>query len=184
MKIHIRNAEPDDCKAIRRIFDGPNAVAGTLQVPHASVEGWRKLLSEQPANARILVALVKGQIVGHLGLHPVARPRRAHVATIGMAVSDRWQSRGVGSALLEEAISLADNWLNVFRLELTVYTDNDAGVHLYKKFGFIIEGTHRAFALRDGEYVDAFAMARLHPKPPNPSLQRTRRKRRAADRKR
>jgi putative acetyltransferase len=140
MKIEIRSAEPSDCEAIRRIFDGPNAVAGTLQVPHASVESWRKLQLEQAPNARILVALVKGRIVGHLGLHPVARPRRAHVAAIGMAVSDRWQGRGIGGALLREAISLADNWLNILRLELTVYTDNAAGIRLYKKFGFCHRG--------------------------------------------
>ena len=34
------------------------------------------------------------------------------------------------------------------------------------KFGFEIEGTHRAYALRDGQYADVHAMARLHPHPP------------------
>jgi putative acetyltransferase len=28
------------------------------------------------------------------------------------------------------------------------------------------EGTQRAFALRDGRYVDCHMMARLHPNPP------------------
>jgi putative acetyltransferase len=32
---------------------------------------------------------------------------------------------------------------------------------LYKKFGFEIEGTGRNFALRNGDYVDAYYMARL-----------------------
>ena len=38
----------------------------------------------------------------------------------------------------------------VLRIELTVYTDNAAAIALYRKFGFEIEGTHRAYALRDG----------------------------------
>ena len=54
----------------------------------------------------------------------------------------------------------------LLRLELTVYTDNAAALRLYRKFGFDIEGTHRGFALRDGVFVDAYAMARLHPAPP------------------
>jgi putative acetyltransferase len=55
-------------------------------------------------------------------------------------------------------------------LELTVYTDNAAGIRLYRKFGFEfgfeIEGTLKGYAMRDGRYVDAHAMARFHPDPP------------------
>jgi putative acetyltransferase len=58
-------------------------------------------------------------------------------------------------------VELADNWLDLRRIELTVYVDNPAAVHLYEKFGFVIEGTHRDYAFRSGAYVDAYAMARL-----------------------
>ena len=44
---------------------------------------------------------------------------------------------------------------------------NAAGIALYEMFGFEIEGTHRRFAFRDGEYVDAYSMARI--KPPSPA---------------
>lgn len=78
-----------------------------------------------------------------------------------MAVHEQWQGRGVGTALLAAAIDLADNWLNLLRLELTVYTDNEAAIHLYRKSGFETEGTLRHYAFRDGVLVDAYAMARL-----------------------
>ena len=48
--------------------------------------------------------------------------------------------------------------------------DVRAAIGLYRKFGFETEGRHRGFALRDGRYVDAFAMARLHPDPPAAAL--------------
>ena len=57
-------------------------------------------------------------------------------------------------------MDLADNWLGLTRIALSVYTDNTAGVALYKKFGFEVEGTHRRYALRNGEYVEAYSMAR------------------------
>ena len=47
------------------------------------------------------------------------------------------------------------------RLELEVYTDNDAAIRLYEKHGLVLEGTNRRYALRDGEYVDAHVMARI-----------------------
>ncbi|MGB3634406.1 MAG: GNAT family N-acetyltransferase [Rubrobacteraceae bacterium] len=51
---------------------------------------------------------------------------------------DDWQGKGVGSALLEAALDLADNWLGVTRVRLQVYTDNKAGITLYERFGFEI----------------------------------------------
>jgi L-phenylalanine/L-methionine N-acetyltransferase len=65
-----------------------------------------------------------------------------------------------------ELMLVAERSGEVLRLELTVYTDNAAAVALYRKQGFVIEGTHRGFALRDGVYIDAHAMARWHPQPP------------------
>ena len=54
-----------------------------------------------------------------------------------------------------------EKWLNLARIELTVFTDNEAAIALYRKFGFEIEGTLRKYAFRDGEFVDAYAMARI-----------------------
>jgi putative acetyltransferase len=101
-------------------------------------------------------------IVGSLGLAvPDRSPRRAHVGELGLAVHDGWQGRGIGTALVRAAVGLADRWLNLRRLELTVFADNERAVRLYKKFGFEVEGLLRRYALRDGVYVDAYVMARL-----------------------
>ena len=45
------------------------------------------------------------------------------------------------------------------RIELTLYSDNSVGIALYRKFGFEFEGTHRHYAFRNGEYVNAYSMA-------------------------
>jgi len=160
--VNVRHAEPDDAEAIHRILSGPRATAGTLQMPLQSVEGIRtRFFSETREGLYHLVAYVDEEVVGHLGLETFTRPRRRHVGEIGMAVRDDWQGKGVGTALMEAALDLADNWLNLTRIELSVYTDNAAGIALYKKFGFEIEGTHRRYAFRNGEYVDAYSMARI-----------------------
>ena len=78
-----------------------------------------------------------------------------------MAVHDEWKGKGIGSALMKAVIEMADNWLNLKRLELEVYTDNTAAIKLYEKFGFEIEGTLRKHAFRAGKYVDSYAMARI-----------------------
>jgi putative acetyltransferase len=161
-QVIVRPAEPEDYKALHRIFSGPRAIAGTLQLPFPRAEMWRERLSELPEGLYSLVACVEGEVVGSLGLETSpTRWRMRHVGSIGMAVRDDWQGKGVGTALMEAALELADNWLNLTRIELTVYVDNTAAVALYKKYGFEIEGTHRRLAFRNGEYVDAYSMARI-----------------------
>jgi putative acetyltransferase len=163
MTITIRRVEPTDYEAIHQIFAGPQVIWGTLQLPFPSVEFWRKRLAEPPEGLFGLVACVeKNEVVGHLGLHTFpSHPRRSHVAQLGMAVRDDWQGKGVGTALMQAAIDLVDNWLNLTRLELEVFTDNEPAIKLYKKFGFTIEGTLVRFAYRDGQFVDVYTMARL-----------------------
>ena len=163
MEICVRHAEPDDAEAIHRIYGGPRATAGTLQLPLQSVEYARRRFSQSQEGLYHLVACVEGEVVGHLGLETTPRPRRRHVGEIGMAVRDDLQGNGVGTALMRAALDLADNWLDLSRVEITVYIDNEGGIALYEKFGFEVEGTHRRYAFRNGEYVDAHSMARLKP---------------------
>jgi putative acetyltransferase len=161
-RITVRYVEPNDYEALHKIFSGPRAISGTLQLPLRPTEIWRRRLSEPSEGLHSLVACVGSEVVGSLSLHTSpTRWRRRHAGEIGMAVRDDWQGKGVGTALMEAALDLADNWLNLTRLELTVYVDNAAGIALYKKFGFEIEGTHRRYAFRNGEYVDAYSMARI-----------------------
>ena len=162
--LQIRRAEPSDAETIYEIYQNPRAVWGTFQLPFPSLEEWKRRLSQPPDGAYFLVAVADAKAIGMLGLHTApSQPRRRHAATLGMAVHDGWHGRGVGTALIRAAVDLADNWLNLHRLELEVYTDNEPAVRLYQRHGFVIEGTLKDFAFRNGAYVDAFTMARLRP---------------------
>lgn len=161
MDVRVRAATIDDLEAIHEITSTPGVIFGTLQLPYQSKELWRERLSQSTPGNVHLAAEVDGRVVGDLGLHLERSLRRRHVAGLGMSVHPDSQGQGVGSALLAAAVDLADNWLNVHRLELQVYADNAAAIHLYQKFGFAIEGTLRDYAFRQGQYVDAYFMARL-----------------------
>ena len=162
MRIEIRRAEPGDYKAVQQVHAQPRAIWGTLQVPFPSEEVWKKRLTDAGDEMYALVACVEGEVVAMAGLHVYPKsPRRRHVGYVGMAVHDKWHARGIGTALMKAIIELADNWLNLARLELNVWIDNEPALRLYKKLGFEIEGTQRKYAFRDGAYVDAYAMARV-----------------------
>lgn len=167
MEVVVRRAEPDDAAALQDALSQPRAQAGTMQVPYPSVGEWRARLDDLSPDHRVLVACqdhVGGRVLGSLSLRVLDLPRRRHVASLGMAVHDDWTGRGVGTALMEAAVDLSDNWLQVLRVELEVYRDNGPARALYDRFGFLVEGARRGSVFRDGEYVDTLVMARLHPR--------------------
>ncbi len=88
-------------------------------------------------------------------------PRCKHAAHFGRGVKDSARRIGVGGALLIAAVNLAEQWLAVSRIELSVHSDNHTAIGLYEKFGFKREGTLHRYAFRDGRYVDVHVMARL-----------------------
>ena len=159
-KVVIRAAEPADYDALHEIYAQPRSYAGTLQLPFPSAQLWRERLAQDNAERRMLVACVNDRPVGNIGLVLQTNPRRRHAASLGMGVHDAYAGRGIGAALMDAALHLADNWLNISRVELTVFADNDRAIRLYRRTGFEVEGTFKNYAFRDGSLVDALAMAR------------------------
>ncbi|MCC2610401.1 GNAT family N-acetyltransferase [Neorhizobium petrolearium] len=159
--LSIRARTPDDAPAIATLINLPGYRYGTLRIPHHTPDEVRKNIENQSSNSFELIAEFEGRIVGICGLSRFPNPRRAHAGSIGMGVHDAYQGRGIARALLGEILAIADRWLNLKRVELTVYTDNDRAIRLYERNGFVKEGHLRCFGFRDGEYVDAYTMARI-----------------------
>ena len=158
--ISIRAMEPTDLPDLTEAWNQPRAYAGTLQLPYTSLEARQKRFAGRTANQTNLVAVIADKAVGMIFLGREEN-RRSHVGSIGMAVHDAYAGRGVGTALMAAVVEMADNWLQLKRLELSVYADNARAIALYERFGFEREGLNRAFAWRDGAYADSLSMARL-----------------------
>ncbi|TAA45089.1 GNAT family N-acetyltransferase [Corallincola spongiicola] len=161
MEVTIRSAEKSDVAGIKEIYAQPHAYSGTLQLPYPSEALWQSRFDNASADYHNLVAITNGKVIGQLGLMVSTRPRRKHVAGFGMAVCASVLGQGVATRLLESALHMCDNWLNIERVELEVFTDNKAAIALYRKFGFVIEGEHVSSAFKNGVYADVYSMARL-----------------------
>jgi len=160
-KLLIRALEPADAEEMARLHAMPGFRYGTLRPPYPTVASVRKFLEAQTPESFLIGGFVGGSLVGTAGLHR-SNGRRRHVADLGMGVADNLNGRGIGTALLREVLDAADKWLDIKRIELTVFYDNERAVRLYERHGFEREGLHRAAAFRDGSYVDVVAMARLN----------------------
>ena len=162
-KIVVRYVEPQDAQALQHIYGQESTFSDTLQIPYPSLTQWQERIARQQPGHYSLVACLEERVVGQLTLEVNQSPRRRHSACFGLGVDAAQRGKGVAGALMRAMIDLCDNWLNVERIELTVYTDNLAALALYRKFGFVIEGTASRYALRAGEWVDVHYTARLRP---------------------
>jgi L-phenylalanine/L-methionine N-acetyltransferase len=163
----IRSQEPEDAAGLSAMMGSAGTFEGTLQLPDMPVASRLEFLQKVDPHSCKLVAVAGTQIVGAAGLHPAGGSlRRAHARMLGIGIVSDWQGRGVGRQLIARLLDWADNWAGILRVELTVDADNDRAIALYRAMGFVEEGRHRAYALKNGRYVDALFMARLHPNQP------------------
>jgi putative acetyltransferase len=162
MNLNIRAVGEQDHQAVHEILTSPHVLAGSMRLPLAPLQRTKERLAPAPGTYQ-LAAETEGRVVGfgELVTYP-DEPRHRHVGEINLVATHAdWQGKGVGRALMEAMIDLADNWLNISRLGLIVFTDNTHAIRLYKSLGFTIEGTMPRLAFGAGAWMDAHMMGRL-----------------------
>jgi RimJ/RimL family protein N-acetyltransferase len=161
--ILVRRADPGDAAALVELAEHVGREEGRWILTSA---GWRSVAEERRylkavqrhSDAAVYVVEDDGRIVGRLSLSRDPHPSSQHVADLGLMVAEEYRRRGIGRALLEQAIRWAQE-SGVRKLELHVFPWNEPALALYEAFGFEREGLRRAHYARDGEYVDAILMA-------------------------
>jgi RimJ/RimL family protein N-acetyltransferase len=161
--IVVRPADPGDAKALVALAAAVGSEEGGWLL---TTEAWRspsderrylKALRHHP-DAAVFVAEDGGTLAGRLSLARDPHPSSRHVADLGLMVAAEHRRRGIGRALLEQAVAWARD-VRVRKLELHVFPWNEAALALYESFGFEREGYRKAHYRRGDEYVDAILMA-------------------------
>jgi ribosomal protein S18 acetylase RimI-like enzyme len=113
-------------------------------------------------SSTILVAEAAGHhgrvpvVVGHISVD--VSPYG--VADIGMLLADGWRGMGIGTALLDAAISWSEA-SGAHKMALEVWPDNGPAIGLYRRAGFVEEGRKlRHYRRRSGELWDSVLMGR------------------------
>ena len=162
MSIEIRNVALEDVQAVHDIMLQNRTLVGTMRLPYQSLDHTQERLGPEDGVYK-LSALIDGAVAGYCELitYPDA-PRQRHAGEINMiVVHPQFKSQGVGGALMDAMIDLADNWVNLRRVSLSVWVQNTAAIKLYEQYGFEIEGRMRDYVFGQGTYSDALVMARI-----------------------
>lgn len=158
----IRHVEETDADAVQQILTAPHVVRGTMRLAVTPRQYTVKRIA--PADgAYKLVAVVGGEVAGFCELLTTPDlPRHSHAGEINLvATHPAFRGRDIGNAMMEAMLDLADNWLQLTRVGLIVWDGNETAIDLYRKHGFVIEGTMSRFVFCEGGYLDAHVMGRI-----------------------
>ena len=105
-----------------------------------------------------MVAVIDGSIVGCLNFSSGGRKRLRHRGSFGVSVRKHEWGNGIGSILLDTLIEWARYGGLIKKINLQVLTHNERAISLYRRRGFVLEGTITKDLCVDGVYYDSHCM--------------------------
>jgi len=156
-ELKFRNLSTEDAGWVTESWNDPEAAKYWMIFPlteHEVKEWITKILEE--AREKHIVAELNSEPVGSVSVEPETG-RCRHVAWLGIFVRRKHWGKGVGSALMTEAIKLAKG-LGCRKLVLGTTEGNERAISLYKKFGFEIEAYKSEYNYVDGSWRKEYFM--------------------------
>lgn len=170
VEVTVRRASEHDISAITRIYnEGIADRIATLETELRTEDERRSWLRGRGERHPVLVAVDGGSVVGWASINPF-NPRAAYrfVADFSIYVAREARGKGIGSRLLAAVIDEARR-LGYHKLVLAGFPFNEAGMRLYRRFGFRDVGVYREQGVLDGRWVDVAVMELLLDNNPPPT---------------
>jgi putative acetyltransferase len=159
MTVTIRPVRVEDAEALWRITQQEGVIETILSLPSDRLEQRRERLASLGSDEHWFVAETEGAVIGLAGLN-VGKGRLRHSGYVFLFVAREYHGQGVGTRLMETLLDLADRWLLLRRVELTVVAENERAWRLYERLGFEKEGLRKLSVISQGEIKDEWLMAR------------------------
>ncbi|WP_306009214.1 GNAT family N-acetyltransferase [Bacillus sp. MMSF_3328] len=162
----IRKLAPEDGEAFAELIkDVENESSYMLYGPgerNVSADIQKKMIEALSSrdNAAIFAAEEDGRLAGYLIVNGGMAGRVRHSAALVIGIKKDFRGQGIGYSLFQKLDSWAKE-ASLYRLELSVVSENENALALYKKAGFEVEGVKKNSLLIDGNYHDEYIMAKL-----------------------
>lgn len=160
--IEIRRLTAADAALYREIRlealrSSPEAFASAFETESVRPVEW--FAERLDSGVVVLGAFSGSELVGILGFVVGDGPKRQHKgALVGMYVRAAARRAGVGRRLIEAALDLAAQ--SVELVQLSVTGGNEPAYRLYRSMGFVEYGVERHALKIDGRYYDEILMAK------------------------
>ena len=112
------------------------------------------------SNSLVLIVEDESRIVGYISIERGWANQIKHTGFLIIGLLAKYRGQGFGTKLFEQGLKWCED-NNIHRIELYVRTDNNNAIALYKKMGFVLEGTKvHQLKVKDC-YFDELLMAKI-----------------------
>lgn len=163
LKLVFRPEQPGDTEMLWVMFSTLSKKSASYLLPpfpRDRVESWTTDIDYDDVLAIVVVLNENGnkRIIGSTSLKFNSQIPLKHKAELGLTIHDDYQNMGIGTALLKHIINVAQS-KKLKKIHLNVSAENERAIFLYKKVGFVIEGTLQKASYVNRRYRDEYRMA-------------------------
>ncbi len=164
-KVRLRALQEEDAEDCWRWFNNWEMVRNlNRRYPISRVaerEIIEKIMKPRADDKTFAIETLDGGLyLGGVGLHQISWEDRR--ALFGIFIGEkRYWGKGYGTDATRAIVRFGFEQMNLNRIELQVFADNERGIRCYEKVGFVREAVQRQYRYREGQYVDAVMMAIL-----------------------
>jgi RimJ/RimL family protein N-acetyltransferase len=165
-KVRLTALSEDDLPTIARWHEDTEVMRrfdAAVAMPR-NVAQLRRWLEEQHARPNAFLFAIRPSeghgILGYLDIDGILWAHKNAWLALVIGERERW-GQGLGREAMRLALWFAFDELNLHRVQLTAFADNERAIRLYEGMGFAREGTLREFLLRDGRRVDMYVYGLL-----------------------
>ena len=158
----LRLARPDDADATREIYNaevtGSTVTFDLVPRTRAEQEAW---LDQRSGAMAVVVAEVEGRVAGFASLSPY-RDRPAYATTVedSVYVHTDFRGRGVGRALLAEALEIAAA-RGFHAVMARIVGGHEVSIGLHQSLGFRVVGTEVEVGRKFGRWLDVVLLQKM-----------------------
>ena len=154
-KVKLRELRPQDLPDIMEyVNDYDTYSTFTDSVPRPKTEAFQTCWMEGSTREDLLTFAIAdietGEFAGTIQLREINH--RARRSLFSIILKPGAQGKGYGTDALRVLLRFAFDEMNLHKITLLVYENNESGRRLYEKVGFQYEGTLRQQIYRQGEY--------------------------------
>lgn len=161
-RVVMRAIEHKDLPDYVRWLNDPKVLeyfGNYLPLSLAQEEKWYEAMLQDPQTIAYAIEL-EGQHIGGAGFNKIDGRNASAEVGLFIGVPELWD-QGLGADVLKALLRFGFEQMNLHRIYLYVFAENERAVHLYERLGFRHEGRWRQAEFRHGRYHDLLWMSVL-----------------------